>query len=123
MLNLTSLGKLFHASVVRTRVGEELSEGEARLYGENESNEPLDDLSSKTTSRRSGSIISKVGEELSEGEARVLMSYGWIPNTGAGTMLNYCDRVFHDGERWRKIARSGDRKLGSCLWLDTMVVQ
>ncbi|RDX85251.1 hypothetical protein CR513_33589, partial [Mucuna pruriens] len=37
-----------------------------------------------------------VGEDLSEGEAKVLMEYGWTPNTGMGTMLNYCDRVLHD---------------------------
>ncbi|XP_030511372.1 uncharacterized protein LOC115725838 isoform X1 [Rhodamnia argentea] len=37
-----------------------------------------------------------VGEDLTEGEARVLMEYGWVPNTGLGTMLNYCDRVIHD---------------------------
>ncbi|CAI0548276.1 unnamed protein product [Linum tenue] len=24
------------------------------------------------------------------------MQYGWTPNTGLGTMLNYCDRVVHD---------------------------
>lgn len=24
------------------------------------------------------------------------MEFGWVPNTGLGTMLNYCDRVFHD---------------------------
>ncbi|KAK6927834.1 hypothetical protein RJ641_006425 [Dillenia turbinata] len=37
-----------------------------------------------------------VGEDLSEGEARVLQEFGWLPNTGLGTMLNYCDRVVHD---------------------------
>ncbi|KAG5122792.1 hypothetical protein AAZX31_14G199000 [Glycine max] len=37
-----------------------------------------------------------VGEDLSEGEAKVLMEYGWTPNTGLGTMLNYCGRVVHD---------------------------
>ncbi|KAL9233714.1 hypothetical protein vseg_008672 [Gypsophila vaccaria] len=37
-----------------------------------------------------------VGEDLSEVEARVLAEYGWTPNTGLGTMLNYCDRVVHD---------------------------
>lgn len=26
----------------------------------------------------------------------MLMEYGWTPNTGLGTMLNYCDRVVHD---------------------------
>ena len=25
-----------------------------------------------------------------------LIEYGWIPNTGLGTMLHYCDRVVHD---------------------------
>lgn len=24
------------------------------------------------------------------------MEYGWIPDSGLGTMLNYCDRVVHD---------------------------
>lgn len=42
------------------------------------------------------SVHFKVGEDLTEGEARVLMEYGWVPNTGLGTMLNYCDRVYHD---------------------------
>ncbi|PKA53556.1 NAC domain-containing protein 8 [Apostasia shenzhenica] len=37
-----------------------------------------------------------VGEDLTEGEGRVLQAYGWTPNTGLGTMLNYCDRVVHD---------------------------
>ncbi|KAL5573822.1 hypothetical protein UlMin_023419 [Ulmus minor] len=53
-----------------------------------------------------------VGEELTEGEAQVLMEYGWIPNTGLGRMLNYCDRVIHDKKsesdatEWRsKIAK------------------
>ncbi|OIT22599.1 PREDICTED: uncharacterized protein LOC109217389 [Nicotiana attenuata] len=45
-----------------------------------------------------------VGEELSEGEARVLMAYGWVPNTGLGTMLNYCDRVFHDRKTEKDIS-------------------
>lgn len=38
----------------------------------------------------------QVGDDLTEGEARVLMEYGWIPYSGLGTMLNYCDRVVHD---------------------------
>ncbi|GMH05157.1 hypothetical protein Nepgr_006997 [Nepenthes gracilis] len=53
-----------------------------------------------------------VGEDLSEGEARVLAEYGWMPNTGLGTLLNFCDRVVHDrknemdGCEWRsKIAK------------------
>ncbi|KAI5434730.1 hypothetical protein KIW84_021522 [Lathyrus oleraceus] len=40
-----------------------------------------------------------VGEDLAEGEAKVLMEYGWIPNTGLGTMLNYRDRVVHDRKK------------------------
>lgn len=24
------------------------------------------------------------------------MEYGWSPDSGLGTMLNYCDRVVHD---------------------------
>ncbi|KAM7280531.1 hypothetical protein ACFE04_007665 [Oxalis oulophora] len=35
------------------------------------------------------------GKDLTEGEAKVLMEYGWTPNTGLGTMLNYRDRVVH----------------------------
>lgn len=51
-------------------------------------------------------IYLQVGEDLTEGEARVLMEYGWLPNTGLGTMLNYYDRVVHDrkhedGSEWR----------------------
>ncbi|XAR58146.1 hypothetical protein NMG60_11026544 [Bertholletia excelsa] len=53
-----------------------------------------------------------VGEDLSEGEARVLMEYGWVRDSGLGTMLNYCDRVVHDrknendSSEWRsKIGR------------------
>ncbi|CAH2072595.1 unnamed protein product [Thlaspi arvense] len=37
-----------------------------------------------------------VGEDMTEAEAEVLMKYGWLANTGLGTMLNYRDRVFHD---------------------------
>ncbi|KAK9682336.1 hypothetical protein RND81_10G065900 [Saponaria officinalis] len=55
-----------------------------------------------------------VGEDLSEGEARVLADYGWTPNTGLGTMLNYCDRVFHD--RKQELHRSEWRsKIGKQL--------
>ncbi|XP_052190243.1 uncharacterized protein LOC127799966 isoform X2 [Diospyros lotus] len=52
-----------------------------------------------TTCSRSTLIENKtllIGEHLTDGEARVLMEYGWAPNSGLGTMLNYCDRVFHD---------------------------
>lgn len=38
----------------------------------------------------------KVGEDLTEGEAQALEEYGWVPNSGLGTMLHYCDRVVHD---------------------------
>ncbi|WOG97430.1 hypothetical protein DCAR_0416770 [Daucus carota subsp. sativus] len=37
-----------------------------------------------------------VGKDLTEGEAGVLSDYGWVPDTGLGTMLNYRDRVVHD---------------------------
>ncbi|XP_077232926.1 uncharacterized protein LOC143873272 isoform X2 [Tasmannia lanceolata] len=37
-----------------------------------------------------------IGEDLTDDEARVLEEYGWKPNTGLGSMLNYCDRVVHD---------------------------
>ncbi|XP_023550956.1 uncharacterized protein LOC111808937 isoform X2 [Cucurbita pepo subsp. pepo] len=37
-----------------------------------------------------------VGEDLTEGEAEVLLSYGWMMNSGLGTMLNYRGRVVHD---------------------------
>lgn len=54
----------------------------------------------------------KVGEDLTEAEAKVLMEYGWVPYSGLGTMLNYCDRVVHDrknekdSSEWRsKIAK------------------
>lgn len=49
-----------------------------------------------------------------EGEARVLEEYGWVPNSGLGTMLNYRDRVVHD--RWNE--RSGTdwkTKIGKLL--------
>ena len=53
----------------------------------------------------------QVGEDLTEGERKALMEYGWIPNTGLGTMLNYCDRVVHyrknesDTSEWRSKIR------------------
>uniref|UniRef100_A0A0E0KAM6 NAC domain-containing protein n=1 Tax=Oryza punctata TaxID=4537 RepID=A0A0E0KAM6_ORYPU len=55
-----------------------------------------------------------IGEDLTEGEARVLEEYGWLPNSGLGTMLNYRDRVVHD--RWNE--RSGTdwkTKIGKLL--------
>lgn len=36
---------------------------------------------------------------MTEGEGKVLMEYGWLPNTGLGTMLNYHDRVYHDRKK------------------------
>lgn len=55
-----------------------------------------------------------VGEDLTEGEAQVLEEYGWIPNTGLGTMLNYRDRVVHD--RWNeKYSTDWRMKIGKLL--------
>ncbi|KAL5218886.1 hypothetical protein ABZP36_019570 [Zizania latifolia] len=55
-----------------------------------------------------------VGEDLSEGEARVLEEYGWIPNSGISTMLNYRDRVIHD--RWNeKSGTDWKMKIGKLL--------
>ncbi|CAN1351609.1 hypothetical protein LINPERPRIM_LOCUS42562 [Linum perenne] len=56
----------------------------------------------------------KVGEDLSEGEAKVLMQYGWTPNTGVGTMLNYCDRVVHDRKN-EKDSLEWKSKIGKLL--------
>nr|BAK03658.1 predicted protein [Hordeum vulgare subsp. vulgare] len=55
-----------------------------------------------------------VGEDLSEGEAKVLVEYGWIPNTGLATLLNYRDRVVHD--RWNeKYGTDWRMKIGKLL--------
>ncbi|KAJ4750837.1 NAC domain containing protein 85 [Rhynchospora pubera] len=55
-----------------------------------------------------------VGKDLSEGEAMILEEYGWVRNTGIGTMLNYCDRVVHD--RWHESDSSEWRvKIGRLL--------
>ncbi|KAJ3702952.1 hypothetical protein LUZ61_006657 [Rhynchospora tenuis] len=55
-----------------------------------------------------------VGEDLTEGEAMILEEYGWVRNTGIGTMLNYCDRVVHD--RWHESDSSEWRvKIGRLL--------
>ncbi|VAH88280.1 unnamed protein product [Triticum turgidum subsp. durum] len=55
-----------------------------------------------------------IGEDLSEGEAKVLQEYGWIPNTGLGTLLNYRDRVVHD--RWNeKYSTDWRMKIGKLL--------
>lgn len=42
------------------------------------------------------------------------MEYGWTPNSGLATMLNYCDRVVHDrkNEKERSEWRS---KIGKLL--------
>ncbi|KAF3445195.1 hypothetical protein FNV43_RR14889 [Rhamnella rubrinervis] len=45
-----------------------------------------------------------IGEDLTEGEAQVLMAYGWVPNSGLGTMLKYCDRVVHDRKNEKEIS-------------------
>ncbi|MED6114145.1 hypothetical protein PIB30_077479 [Stylosanthes scabra] len=55
-----------------------------------------------------------VGEHLSEGEAKVLMEYGWTPNTGLGTMLNYRDRVVHDRKN-EKQSSEWRSKIGKLL--------
>ncbi|XP_038702147.1 uncharacterized protein LOC119998788 isoform X2 [Tripterygium wilfordii] len=55
-----------------------------------------------------------VGEDVSEGEAQVLVKYGWMPNTGLGTMLNYCDRVVHD-RRNEKDSSEWRSKIGKLL--------
>ncbi|KAJ0043321.1 hypothetical protein Pint_18562 [Pistacia integerrima] len=56
----------------------------------------------------------KVGEDLTEGEAKVLMGFGWIQNTGLGTMLNYRDRVFHDRKN-EKESSEWRSKIGKLL--------
>ncbi|CAN1851123.1 hypothetical protein LINPERHAP1_LOCUS40105 [Linum perenne] len=60
------------------------------------------------------SLVEQVGEDLSEGEAKVLMQYGWTPNTGVGTMLNYCDRVVHDRKN-EKDSLEWKSKIGKLL--------
>ncbi|KAF0912555.1 hypothetical protein E2562_015251 [Oryza meyeriana var. granulata] len=55
-----------------------------------------------------------IGEDLTEGEAWVLEEYGWLPNSGLGTMLNYRDRVVHD--RWNEKSGTDWRmKIGKLL--------
>lgn len=55
-----------------------------------------------------------VGTDLTEGEAHVLEGYGWLRNTGLGTMVNYRDRVVHD--RWTEKSVSDWRsKIGKLL--------
>ncbi|KZV30116.1 hypothetical protein F511_19659 [Dorcoceras hygrometricum] len=56
-----------------------------------------------------------VGEDLTEGEARVLMEFGWIPNTGLGTMLNYFDRVVHDRKSEKYSSSEWSSKIGKLL--------
>ncbi|XP_051117873.1 uncharacterized protein LOC127242393 isoform X3 [Andrographis paniculata] len=57
----------------------------------------------KLTSLGRASLIENkplmVGKDLTEGEARVLTGFGWVPNTGLGTMLHYYDRVIHDKKK------------------------
>ncbi|CAH9113016.1 unnamed protein product [Cuscuta europaea] len=56
-----------------------------------------------------------VGEDVSEGEARVLVGYGWTPNTGLGSMLNYCDRVVHDRKQQERDGSEWRTKIGKML--------
>jgi len=58
----------------------------------------------------------QVGEDLTEGEAHVLEEYGWVRNTGLGTMVNYRDRVVHD--RWtEKCVADWRAKIGKLLMI------
>lgn len=41
----------------------------------------------------------EVGLNLSQEEADILEGYGWSPNCGIATLLNFCDRVVHDYNR------------------------
>lgn len=38
----------------------------------------------------------EIGHDLNEEEASILEDYGWTPNSGLASLLNYCDRVVHD---------------------------
>lgn len=38
----------------------------------------------------------EIGDDLTSEEATILEDYGWTPNSGFGSLLNYCDRVVHD---------------------------
>ena len=42
------------------------------------------------------------------------MQYGWRPNSGLGTMLNYRDRVFHDRKN-EKDSSEWRSKIGKLL--------
>uniref|UniRef100_A0A7N0SZZ6 AAR2 C-terminal domain-containing protein n=1 Tax=Kalanchoe fedtschenkoi TaxID=63787 RepID=A0A7N0SZZ6_KALFE len=75
-------------------------------------------ISMKLTSCRLNILENKilqVGKELTEGEAQVLMQYGWMPNTGLGTMLNYCDRVYHDRKTEKYYSSDWRTKIGKLL--------
>lgn len=34
----------------------------------------------------------------------MLTEYGWTPNSGIATMLNYCDRVVHDRQNEKEVS-------------------
>ncbi|GLJ49728.1 hypothetical protein SUGI_1055380 [Cryptomeria japonica] len=38
----------------------------------------------------------EIGHDLNAEEASILEDYGWTPNSGLASLLNYCDRVVHD---------------------------
>lgn len=43
------------------------------------------------------------------------MEYGWRPNSGLGTMLNYCDRVVHDRKNEIEDTSEWRAKIGKLL--------
>eukprot|EP00249_Psilotum_nudum_P021298 c28057_g1_i1 orf=534-2480(-) len=55
----------------------------------------------------------EVNQDMTAEEAMILEDYGWVTNTGIGSLLNFCDRVVHDvkdddNTDWRQ-------KIGKCL--------
>lgn len=45
----------------------------------------------------------------------MLTEFGWIPNTGLGTMLNYFDRVVHDRKNEKYSSSEWSSKIGKLL--------